>query len=311
MTRLLMVVAGCATLGLASSLPMAVLAAGGGGGGGGSAPSASGPMYDPAAEYQKGLVAVSNGKWKDAQRAFNNVTDAAPKAFEGWFMLGYARAGGGDPKGARKAYERAVKLNPEDIAARRELAINLAKIGEPEKARSELAYLQGRAATCAEACPNAALLKSGIAAIETALAPQSEAMQPTPQSFVVPPRPDQGDQAYSDALMLVNQGRLDDAWSALGKAELALGPHPDILTYKGYVRRRMGETRMAEDYYRQALAMAPEHRGALEYYGELKVLQGDLAGARRLLARLDQVCAFGCPEAEELRRWIATGAQPS
>lgn len=310
MTRLLMVVVGCATLGLASSLPLAVLASGGGGGGG-SAPSASGPMYDPAAEYQKGMEAISNGKWKDAQRAFTNVTDAAPKAFEGWFMLGYAKAGGGDHKGARKAYERAVKFKPEDIAARRELAINLAKIGETEKARSELALLQGRAATCAEACPDAALLKSGIAAIETALAPPAQAMQPTPQSFVAPTRPDQGDQAYADALMLVNQGRLDDAWSALGKAELALGPHPDILTYKGYVRRRMGQTHMAEDYYRQALAIAPEHRGALEYYGELKVLQGDLAGARRLLARLDQVCAFGCPEAEELRRWIATGAQPS
>lgn len=310
MTRMLMVVAGCATIGLASALPLAVLAASGGGGGG-SAPSASGPMYDPAAEYQKGMTAVSNGKWKDAQRAFNNVTDAAPKAFEGWFMLGYAKAGGGDPKGARKAYERAVRLKPEDIAARRELAINLAKIGESEKARSELALLQGRAATCAEACPDAALLKSGIAAIETALAPPADAGAVTPQSFVAPPGPDQGDQAYADAMALVNQGRLDDAWSALGKAELALGPHPDILTYKGYVRRRMGETHIAEDYYRQALAMAPEHRGALEYYGELKVLQGDLAGARSLLARLEQVCAYGCPEAEELRRWIATGAQPS
>ena len=61
MTRLLMVIAGCATLGLSSALPPAVLAASGGGGGG-SAPSASGPMYDPAAEYQKGMTAVSNGK---------------------------------------------------------------------------------------------------------------------------------------------------------------------------------------------------------------------------------------------------------
>jgi Flp pilus assembly protein TadD len=309
MTRLLLVVAGCAALGFSTVLPPVVMAASGGGGGG--SPSASGPMYDPAAEYQRGMAAVSDGKWKDAQRAFNNVTDAAPKAFEGWFMLGFAKAGGGDSKGARRAYERAVRLKPEDIAARRELAINLAKTGESDKARAELAQLQDRAATCAGACPDAALLKSGIAAIETALAPPAASGQPIPQSFVTPPRPEQGDQAYADALALVNQGRLDDAWSALGKAELALGPHPDILTYKGYVRRRMGEPLIAEGYYRQALAMAPDHRGALEYYGELKVLQGDLAGARRLLARLDTVCAFGCPEAEELRRWIANGAQPS
>ena len=309
MTRLLLVVAGCAALGLSTALPPVVMAASGGGGGG--SPSASGPMYDPAAEYQRGMAAVSDGRWKEAQRAFNNVTDAAPKAFEGWFMLGFAKAGGGDPKGARRAYERAVRLKPEDIAARRELAINLARTGESEKARAELAQLQGRAATCDGSCPDAALLKSGIAAVEAALEPPAGAGQAIPQSLVTPPGPDQGDQAYADALALVNQGRLDDAWSALGKAELALGPHPDILTYKGYVRRRMGEPLVAEGYYRQALAMAPEHRGALEYYGELKVLQGDLAGARRLLARLDTVCAFGCPEAEELRRWIETGARPS
>jgi Flp pilus assembly protein TadD len=311
MTRLMMVVAGCAAVGLSFAFAPAVLASGGGGGGGGGAPSASGPQYDPAVEYQKGMTAVANGKWKEAQRAFANVTDAAPKAFEGWFMLGYARAGGGDPKGARKAFERAIKIKPEDIAARRELAVSLAKVGEVEKARTELAQLQGRATTCAGACADAALLKSSIDAIEAALTPSAGAGPAIPQAFMVPSRPEQGDQAYADALTLVNQGRLDDAWSALGKAELALGPHPDILTYKGYVRRRMGEQGLAEDYYRQALAMAPNHRGALEYYGELKVLQGDLAGARRLLSRLDQVCTFGCSEAEELRRWITNGAQPS
>jgi hypothetical protein len=58
------------------------------------------------------------------------------------------------------------------------------------------------------------------------------------------------------------------------------------------------------------LAIAPRHRGALEYYGELKVERGDLAGARRMLARLDRACSFGCAEAEELRRWIDAGRDP-
>ena len=38
--------------------------------------------------------------------------------------------------------------------------------------------------------------------------------------------------------------------------------------------------------------------------------RGDLEGARALLARLDRACTFGCPEAEELRRWIAAGHAP-
>src|SRR3990167_9079854 len=77
----------------------AALAAGSGGGGGSDMPSSSGPQYDPVAEYQKGVAALQANKWKDAQRAFGRVTQAAPKAPEGWFMLGFARASDGDLKG--------------------------------------------------------------------------------------------------------------------------------------------------------------------------------------------------------------------
>jgi hypothetical protein len=34
------------------------------------------------------------------------------------------------------------------------------------------------------------------------------------------------------------------------------------------------------------------------------VERGDLAGAQRMLAKLERVCRFGCAEADELRRWI-------
>jgi hypothetical protein len=43
----------------------------------------------------------------------------------------------------------------------------------------------------------------------------------------------------------------------------------------------------------------------------LKVLEGDMHGARALLARLDTACSFGCAEAEELRRWIDHGGDPA
>jgi Tfp pilus assembly protein PilF len=91
---------------------------------------------------------------------------------------------------------------------------------------------------------------------------------------------------------------------------LAFGPHPDVLTYQGYTWRKLGELEKAEAYYRQALAIAPNHLGATEYYGELKVERGDLAGARLMLAKLDLNCAFACAEAEELRRWIDAGGEP-
>ena len=38
--------------------------------------------------------------------------------------------------------------------------------------------------------------------------------------------------------------------------------------------------------------------------------RGDIAGARLMLARLDKLCAYGCADAEELRRWIDAGGDP-
>jgi Flp pilus assembly protein TadD len=57
----------------------------------------------------------------------------------------------------------------------------------------------------------------------------------------------------------------------------------------------------AEKYYQAALKINPEHRGALEYYGKLKLINNDLPGAEALLARLDKACTFGCEEYSDLK----------
>lgn len=57
----------------------------------------------------------------------------------------------------------------------------------------------------------------------------------------------------------------------------------------------------AEKYYQAALKINPEHRGALEYYGKLKLINNDLPGAEVLLARLDKACTFGCEEYSDLK----------
>jgi Flp pilus assembly protein TadD len=57
----------------------------------------------------------------------------------------------------------------------------------------------------------------------------------------------------------------------------------------------------AEKYYQAALKIDPEHRSALEYYGELKLMNNDLPGAEALLARLNKVCTFGCEEYSDLK----------
>ncbi len=119
-----------------------------------------------------------------------------------------------------------------------------------------------------------------------------------------------GDALYLDAVGLINEHRYEDAIAALTAAQASFGPHPDILTYLGFANRKLKRSDAAEAYYLAALAVAPNHRGATEYYGELMVERGDLAGARLKLALLDAQCQFGCAEAEELRRWIAAGHSP-
>ena len=60
----------------------------------------------------------------------------------------------------------------------------------------------------------------------------------------------------------------------------------------------------AEKFYEAALKIDPRHKGALEYYGELKLMNKDLAGAELLLSRLDKICFFGCEEYSDLKEAI-------
>ena len=61
----------------------------------------------------------------------------------------------------------------------------------------------------------------------------------------------------------------------------------------------------AEVHYKRALEIDPKHRFAMEYYGELFLMKGDLAGAEGMLARLDKACRFGCEEYRDLKAAIA------
>lgn len=292
--------------GIAVSLLSAGTALAAGGGSGGSMPSSSAPSYDPAAEYMKGVAALNAQNYKDAERALSNVVEAAPKNAEAWRLLGMANAGQNDLKGARKAYDRAVKLDPDNIQGRQGLGVALGGLRDA-KAQEQLDWLKARSESCGT-CTDAGVLKSATDAVQAAMGAAPAAALSMPKILA---EPQAGDGAYLLAVSLINERRYDEALASLDKAREAFGPHPDVLTYQGYAWRKKGQFDRAEAYYREALAVAPAHRGATEYYGELKVERGDMAGARAMLAKLDSVCAYGCAEAEELRRWIEVGGDPA
>jgi Flp pilus assembly protein TadD len=297
--------------GAVAALSGTALASGGGSSGGGGSPempSASGPQYDPAAEYAKAIAALQAKDYKAAARAADHVTQAAPKSVDAWRILGAAKAGTSDWKGARRAYEKAVKLDPDNASAHAGLGQALGNLKDA-KAQAELDWLKAKAQSCGAACPADLPALTGM--VEGAMAgdaPKPGALLENRSMLFAGPAA--GDAAYIQAVSLINEHRYDEALKSLADAQTVFGPHPDILTYEGYTWRKKGDYDRAESYYRQALAIAPNHVGATEYYGELKVARGDIAGAKLMLAKLDRICTYGCADAEELRRWIDAGGDP-
>jgi tetratricopeptide (TPR) repeat protein len=298
-----MVLASTAALSLLILTP--VLAAGGGGGGSGGSPSSSAPAYDPAMDYQKGTAAYKASDYKTAAKHFKKVVGALPKDAAAQYLLGASYMGMGDHKKAAKPLGLAVKYNGGMIEARRDLGIVEAKLGQAAKATEQLSALKVRQGACdVGKCADAAKLADAVAKVEAAIAGGKQAATATAPKLLLADAKS-ADETYVTAVSLINEKRYEEAITYLNDARWAAGPHPDILTYLGFANRKLQRYDAAEDYYQSALQIFPEHRGALEYYGELKLERGDVAGAKSNLAKLEAICGFGCNEADELRRWIA------
>jgi tetratricopeptide (TPR) repeat protein len=285
------------------------LAAGGGGGGGGGGPSASsGSRVDPVKRYAQGAELLKAGNYKQAEKAFDDVLDVAAKDANTNYMMGLTQIGQQDFNSARKYFRNAVKYDGNNATARGWLGAVEAKQGDTGKAAEQKAALEAMKVKCAGTCAEAKFIDAAIAQIDAAVANpagpmllsglQSEEMTRLASAS-------EGDAAYLAAYGLINEGRYEDALGSLRQAGLALGPHPDVLTYQGFANRKLHNYDVAISFYSAALALEPDHRGANEYLGEYFVETGQMAKARAQLVKLDGICKFGCEEAEELRRWIA------
>jgi len=291
-------------------LAVPAFASGGGGGGGmPSLPSASAPQYDAAAEYRTGVAALQAKDFKAAKTAFDHALSVASRDANTQYLAGVARTGLGDLKGARKFYAKAAKLDANMIVAWRDLGVTDGQLGDKVKAQETLSAIRAQRSACAETCPQAAALKEADEAVAAALngVPTASAVPPGALLFA---SSGFGDSEYLAAVAMINDRNYAQAIETLQSAQRAFGAHPDILTYLGFANRKLGRFDIAESYYRAALAAAPAHRGATEYFGELMVERRDIAGARRMLVKLDAQCRFGCTEAEELRAWISVGHSP-
>jgi len=275
----------------------------GGGGGTPSTPSISTPGFDAAKMYREAVEFLKAGKNAEAKLALAKLIKAVPRDGNIHFLAGLADAGLNDLKGAQTNYEKAVKYDRKLVAAHQQLALTYAKQGDRAKADAALAKLKKLNDDCRGTCEQAQQLKDAVASVEAALSGTPAARLETAPSLLFASA-GTGDQAYLEAVGLINERRYEDAIASLQRARDSFGAHPDVLTYLGFANRKLGRFDVAETYYRQALAAAPNHKGATEYYGELMVERGDVKGAKAMLARLESLCTFGCAEADELRKWI-------
>ena len=102
------------------------------------------------------------------------------------------------------------------------------------------------------------------------------------------------DYVIEDAQYEIDNGNFEEAVLVLEEVIEAEGENADLLNLMGYSLRNLDRDQEAMDFYKQALAMDPDHQGALEYQGELYLKMGDQAAAEANLAKLAELCPDGC-----------------
>ena len=80
--------------------------------------------------------------------------------------------------------------------------------------------------------------------------------------------------------------------------------HADVYNLVGFSLRKTGDQKQAFTYYRKALDFDPQHKGALEYLGELYVETGQIEKAKQNAEQLKKLCPGGCEELADLQEAI-------
>jgi tetratricopeptide (TPR) repeat protein len=298
------VIAGALLAGMLAA-PMAFAA--GSGGGGASMSSTPSSREDPQVSYQAGVAAMNAQNYREAIRQFRAARRGLPDNSTINFALGRAYVGNNEDGEAQDAFERAIADSAAPVGAWLELGRLHLRAGRREQAVAIQTTLTQKVSACDAACGDArrAQLNAALTQLTQALdAPATPAADPATTGWNFPSA-EEGRTAYAEAVGLINQERYAEAFATLERTQEAVGPHPDVLNYMGFTSRKLGRLDDALAYYGEALTIDPNHLGATEYLGELYIQLGQLDRARTQLARLDELCAYGCAQREELSRWIS------
>ena len=117
-----------------------------------------------------------------------------------------------------------------------------------------------------------------------------------------------GDDSYSNlnseisrAAKLIKKEKYEKAIKQLKRAIARDKTDADAWNLLVFAARKSGDFETAEEAYQQALTLKPNHKGALEYQGQLFISQGKLDAARENLQKLQSLCPAGCDELSTLQ----------
>jgi Flp pilus assembly protein TadD len=115
-----------------------------------------------------------------------------------------------------------------------------------------------------------------------------------------------GDPDYAKAKAMIEAKNYGGAIPLLQQVVAKDPKNANAYNLLGFATRKSGNPQGSLQYYTTALQIDPKHLGANEYIGEAYLMLGQVQQAEQHLARLDQLCVFGCAEYRELKAAIAS-----
>ncbi len=101
------------------------------------------------------------------------------------------------------------------------------------------------------------------------------------------------------------------ALTLLEEADRLQPNNADTNNLLGFVNRKLGKMNRSLTFYERALTIDPKHRGALEYLGELYLMQNQPTKAKTQLGKLKVVCGgTACEEYRSLQKAISSFKPP-
>ena len=91
----------------------------------------------------------------------------------------------------------------------------------------------------------------------------------------------------------------------LKKVDAIVKDNADVNNLLGFASRKLGQYSQASGYYLKALKIDPNHLGALEYQGELFLMQKKAKLAQQNLAKLKRLCGTSCEEYQDLKKAVS------